>query len=206
MSNKTVLITLAKPNPEEAETFHGYVEASTKLAIDAGGEVSSRFGVRPIHGDAPAAVFGLATFPSPESITEMFASADYQALIPAREKSIECVNAYIVADSPITELADPAGDAVYLVTVAAPNPNAGEDLAAYQQAVGPLSAKHGAKPVAQFPLAGHPVGETPAAFVAVAEFPSADAIDAFFADDDYVAITDTRDRALSSLNLYVTTS
>lgn len=203
MSNSTLLITLAKPIPEEMETFQGYVGSSTELAIEAGAEVSSRFGVDHIHGDAPAVVFGLATFPSPESITTMFDSEAYQALIPARDKSIESVNAYIVAETSITELADPNG--VYLVTVAAPNPEAMDDLAAYQQAVGPLSAKHGAAPVANYPVSGHPVGSTPAAFVAVTEFPSAEAVEAFFADPDYQAVVPVRDRALASLDLYVTT-
>lgn len=43
MSNNTLLITLAQPDPDQTETFHGYVGASTDLAIEAGGEVSSRF-------------------------------------------------------------------------------------------------------------------------------------------------------------------
>ncbi|MBN4047476.1 DUF1330 domain-containing protein [Acidimicrobiaceae bacterium AH-315-P05] len=35
------------------------------------------------------------------------------------------------------------------------------------------------------------------------EFPSADAVEAFFQDDAYQAVVDVRDRALRSLNLYV---
>ncbi|MEM7091753.1 MAG: DUF1330 domain-containing protein [Actinomycetota bacterium] len=201
-TNSTLLITLAKPNSEEVEVFHGYVAGSTELAIAAGAEVSSRFAVEHIHGDAPAVVFGLATFPSVEAITTMFDSPSYQDLVPARDKSIECVNAYIVDDTEVTELAEP--DGVYLVTVAAPNPQAMEDLAAYQQVVGPISAKHGAQPIANLPIAGHPVGQTPAAFVAIARFPSADAVQAFLNDPDYAPIIPTRDRALASLNLYVT--
>ena len=200
-TNTALLITLAKPVPDEAETFHGYVEASTHLALDAGGVVSSRVGVDHVHGDAPAVVFGLATFPDVDAITEMFAAQPYQDLIPARERSIESVNAYAVADTPIAELPD--HDGVLLVTVAAPNPEAMDDLAAYQQVAGPVSARHGAQPVAQLPVAAHPVGSTPAAFVAIAAFPSRDAVDAFFADPDYLEAIPLRDRALSSLNLYV---
>ena len=202
MQNPTLLVTLAQPNPDEVATFQDYVGASTELAVEAGAEVSSRFGVRHIHGDAPASVFGLATFPSAEVINAMFEADSYQTLVPARDKSIDCVNAYIVDQTPVSALADP--DGVYLVTVAAPNPEAMEDLAAYQQAAGPLSAKHVATPIANLAIAGHPVGETPAAFIAIAAFPSAEAIDDFFADPDYQPIIGARDRALPTLNLYVT--
>ena len=200
-TNTALLITLAKPVPEEAETFHGYVEGSTQLALDAGAVVSSRIGVEHVHGDAPAVVFGLATFPTVDAITDMFASASYQELVPARDKSIESVNAYAVADTPIAEL--PEYDGVLLITVAAPNPEAMEDLAAYQQVAGPVSARHGAQPLVQLPIAAHPVGHTPAAFVGIAVFPSRDAIESFFADPDYVQAIPLRDRALRSLELYV---
>ncbi len=203
MTNKSLLITFAQPNPEEIETFQFYVKASTELAIGAGGEVSSRFGVRPVLGDAPAAVFGLATFPDAAAINDMFESDEYQALIPAREASLDAVNAYVVDEPSLLELPELEGDAVYLVTAAAPNPDNTDDLATYQQAAGPLAAKHGAQPVAQLPLASHPVGDTPAAFVAVARFPSSEAVDTFFQDDDYLAIVDVRDRSMSAFNVYV---
>ena len=201
-TNTTLLVTLAQPNPDEVETFHGYVGASTELALEAGGVVSSRFGVEHIEGDAPAVVFGLATFPSEEAITTMFDAPSYQELIPARDKSIDCVNAYIVDATPITDLADP--DGVYLITVAAPDPEHMEDLGAYQKVAGPMSAKHGAIPVTNLPITGHPVGSTPAAFIGIAQFPSADAVRDFLNDPEYTPIIPTRDRALRSLNLYVT--
>ncbi|MGI9615866.1 MAG: DUF1330 domain-containing protein [Acidimicrobiales bacterium] len=202
MSNNTLLITLAQPKPSETETFHSYVGASTELALEAGGEVSSRFGVRQLIGDTPAAIFGFATFPSAEAITTMFDSPAYQALVPSREQSIDAVNAYIVDETPITELADPPG--AYLVVVAAPNPEAMEDLQAYQAGSGPIFAKHGGKPAAQLPVSDRPVGDTPAAFVAVLEFPSAEAAEAVFEDPDYQPLIEVRDRGLAALNVYVT--
>ena len=203
-SNTTLLVTLAQPDPDEVERFHGYVGASTELALVAGAEVSSRFPVRSVIGDAPAAVFGLATFPSADAITTMFDGDAYRALVPDRDKSLVSVNAYIVDDTPVTELPDPAG--AYLVVVAAPNPEAMPDLQAYQQASGPLFAKYGARPVAQLPVSGRPVGDTPAAFIAVLEFDSeADAI-AVFDDPEYQEIVPLRDRGMASLNVYVTTT
>ena len=204
MTNSSLLITLAKPNPAESETFQSYVQASTALAIAAGGEVSSRFGVHHLHGDAPAVVFGLAIFPNPTAILDMFDSEGYQELVPAREAGIDTVNAYVVDETSVRELDEPEGDAVYLITVAAPNPDTIDDLATYQQAAGPLAAKHGSQPIAQLPVGGHPVGSTPAAFIAIARFPSSEAVAGFFGDDDYLAVVDVRDRALDSLNLYVT--
>lgn len=201
-TNTTLLVTLAKPNLEEIETFQGYVEASTDLALAAGGVVSSRFSVDHLEGDAPAVVFGLASFPSAQAITTMFDSPTYQDLIPARDKSIESVNAYIIDDTPITELDAP--DGVYLITVAAPDPEAMTDLAEYQKVAGPMAAKHGAVPVTNLPVTGRPVGETPAGFIGIVRFPSADDVQAFLDDPEYTPIIPTRDRALRSLNLYVT--
>lgn len=205
MTTRALLVTLAQPNPDQLDTFRSYVESSTRLATDVGGEVSSRFPVRHLHGDAPATIFGLATFPDATVIDEMFRGPDYQALVPDRDKGIDGVNAYTVERPPLTELDDPTGGAVYLVVIAAPDPVAADDLAAYQQASGPVFAKHGATPVAQLPIAGHPIGDTPAVFISVLAFPSADAVDAVFADPAYLAVVGLRDRALPSLNLYVTT-
>lgn len=206
MTNDSLLVTFAQPNPEEIETFQSYVHASTVLAIEAGGEVSSRFGVRHLHGDAPAAVFGFATFPDSSVVTDMFESDEYQALVPAREASLESVNAYVIGEPALTALPELEDGAVYLVTVAAPNPDNPADLATYQHAAGPLAAKHGGRPVTQLAVAGQPVGHTPAAFVAIAQFPSSEAVSNFFDDEDYLAVVDARDRALRSLNLYVTTN
>ena len=203
MSNNTLLVTLARPKPDQAETFHGYVGASTELAIEAGGEVSSRFGVRQLIGATPATIFGFATFPSGDAITTMFDSPDYQELVPAREQSIAAVNAYIIDDTPVTELANP--DGAYLVVVAAPNPDAQADLQAYQAGSGPIFARHGGRPTAQLPVSGQPIGNTSAAFVAVLEFPSTDAAEAVFEDPDYQALVPARDRGLAVLNVYVTT-
>ncbi len=199
MTNNSLLITLAQPNPDHLDTFGSYVGASTELALDVGGEVSSRFQIRQLVGDDAASVFGFATV-----INDMFRSPRYQVLVPDREKSIDQVNAYIVDDPAITALDDPADGGAYMIVVAAPNADAPDDLATYQQTAGPLFAKHGATPVTQLPIAGHPIGETPAGFVSILEFPSAESAEALFADPAYAAIVDVRDRALSSLNVYLT--
>ena len=200
--NTTLLITLAQPASEEVERFQSYVGASTELAVAAGAEVGNRFAVRSVIGDVPAAVFGFASFPSAESITTMFDGDAYQALIPDRDKSLEAVNAYIVDNPPAMGLPDT--DGAYLVVVAAPNPEAMADLQAYQTGSAPLFAKYGARPVANFPVAGRPVGDTPAAFIAVLEFDSAESAVAVFDDPDYQAIVPQRDSGLASLNVYVT--
>ena len=199
----TLLVTFAQPVPEEMERFQAYVGTATELSVEAGAVPTSRFGVRPIIGDVPAAVFGFATFPDAATVDAVFESDAYQAIVPDRDKSLAAVNAYTVDDSPISDLPDPSG--VYLVIAAAPNPDNMADLQAYQAGSGPIFAKHGARPVAQLPITGHPVGDTPAAFIAVLEFDSAEAIDAVFADPDYQELLPARERGLASLNAYVTT-
>ena len=203
MANNTLLITFAQPDPGELETFDDYVGASTQLALDVGGEVSSRFAVKHLHGDAPASVFGFATFPSAQVVNDMFDGPDYRELVPGRNASVESVNAYIVDEPPLTELNPPTGGGAYLVVAGAPDPDAADDLTVYRQTSGPIFAKHGAKPLAQLGVSGHPVGETPADFVSILEFPSADAVDAVLADPAYAAVVGVRGRALPSLNLYL---
>lgn len=200
--NTTTLITFAQPIPEEMERFQGYVGTATELSLQAGAEVGNRFPVRSVIGDVPAAIFGFASFPSAEAISTLFAGDAYQAIVPDRDKSLAAVNAYTIENAPVVDLPDPNG--AYLVIAAAPNPEAMEDLQAYQAASGPLFAKHGARPVAQFPVTDQPVGHTPAAFVAVLEFDSAEAAVAVFDDPDYQAIVPQRDRGLAALNVYVT--
>ena len=201
--NTTLVVTFAQPIPEEMERFQSYVGTATELSVAAGAVPTSRFGVRPIIGDVPAAVFGFATFPSAQTVEDVFASDDYQAIVPDRDASLAAVNAYIVDDAPVGDLPEP--DGVYFVVAAAPNPDAMEDLQAYQAGSGPIFAKHGARPVVQLPVSGHPVGDTPAAFIAVMAFDSADAVEAVFADPEYQALVPSRDRGLASLNAYVTT-
>lgn len=201
--NNTLVVTFAQPNPEEMERFQRYVGTATELSVAAGAVPTSRFGVRLIIGDVPAAVFGFATFPSTQSVNDVFDSDEYQAIVPDREKSLDAVNAYIVDDAPIGDL--PAPDGVYLVIAAAPNPEHVADLQAYQAGSGPIFAKHGARPVVQLPVTGQPVGDTPAAFIAVLEFDSAEAVDAVFADPDYEELVPARERGLAALNVYVTT-
>jgi uncharacterized protein (DUF1330 family) len=202
MTNSALVLTFVQPKPSEIDAFHGYVGAATELAREAGGAPSSRFGVRSVLGDAPAAVFGLATFPTAEAATTMFESDAYKALVPARDGSVQSLNAYVVDAAPVSSLPDP--DGVYMVVVGAPNPEAKEDLEAYQRVATQLVGKHGGKPVVKMPIASQVAGKTPAAFMAVAQFPSADAVEAFFNDADYKPIIETRNRALPTLNVYVT--
>lgn len=202
MSNNALVLTLVQPKPTAIEAFHGYVGAATALAAEAGGAPSSRFSVRPVLGDAPAVIFGLAIFPTAEAATSMFASDAYQALVEQRDGSVDSLNAYVVDAAPLDALPEPEG--VYMFVLAAPNPDAMPDVAAYQKVAGQVMEKHGGKAVAKMPIGGRVAGSTPAAFLAVAEFPSADAVDAFFADPDYRPVVPTRDRAFAALNVYVT--
>ena len=201
--NTTLVVTFAQPNPEEIERFQRYVATATELSVEAGAVPTARFGVRSIIGDVPASVFGFASFPSVQSVHDVFDSDAYQAIVADRDKALEAVNAYIVEDAPLTDLPEP--DGVYLVIAAAPNPEHMADLQAYQAGSGPIFAKHGARPVTQLPVTAQPVGDTPAAFVAVLEFDSAEAVEAVFADPDYQELVPARDRGLAALNVYVTT-
>ena len=92
---------------------------------------------------------------------------------------------------------------VLLLILALPSPDDKEALQQYQQGAGPLSAKHGGKVLGKIAIAENFVGENPAAFLSIAEFPSDQAIKDFFNDEAYQSLIPLREKALSSLNLYL---
>ncbi len=200
-TEKALLITLAAPNPAEMKAMGKYSQASGALAQQYDAKIIARFGVKEqIFGDIPAAIIGVAEFPSTEAIKELFGSLDYQKLIPLRDKALNAMNLYI--SPPDQSLASiEGGERSLLITLAAP-----VDMGAlqqYQQGAGPLFAKHGGKGVAKISIAENFIGDTPAAFLSIAEFPSDQAIKDFFNDQAYQALIPLRDKALGSLNLYL---
>ena len=198
----TLFVTLAQPRAGEVERYWRYAEAATELFRAAGATPSAPLHLRHLVGDKPASVLSAAMCPDPAVIGAVLQGADYQALVPDREASLEWVDAYLVADPPITELPQPEG--VFAVIVGVPNPDAPDDLQAYLSGAGPLYGKYGAQPVAQLMVTGRPVREPQGEFISLAGFESADAVEGLFSDPDYQALDGFRDRGLSSLDVYVT--
>lgn len=201
MNNQVVLVTLVLPNPQEQKAMGYYAKESGQLGQQYGATIVARFAVHEqLHGKRPTAIVGIATFPDINSIKDMFASDEYQALIPYREKALKAVNLYI--SQPIGSVnikIDP--EKSYLLTMAVPANK--EALGQYQQSVGPIAGQYDARPLANIAIAETFLGDSPAAFLSIAEFTDAEAIKDFFNDDAYQPLIPLRDEALSDLNLYI---
>ena len=62
------MIFIAVPNPAEQEALAHYGQESQRLADEAGAVQLVRYGVKEqIHGDEPAAIIGVAEFPSEQA-------------------------------------------------------------------------------------------------------------------------------------------
>lgn len=98
VNETAILITVAAPNPAEMETLGQYAKESFDIANRYGANILSRYtSIEQIHGEAPAAIIGLAEFPSAETIKEMFDSKEYKALLPMRDKALTSLNLYIAS-------------------------------------------------------------------------------------------------------------
>lgn len=95
-------------------------------------------------------------------------------------------------------------DAVLLFTFAAPNPAEPESLGIYAKRSLELAGSIGANPMVRGPVLAHPVGETPAGIVGIAQFSSAAAVDDLFdRNPEYRALVPHRKKAFTALNVYL---
>ncbi len=202
MTTNVLLVTSAVPNPNGQEALAEYGKGSGALIGQSGGKPVARFTVtEQLYGDTPAAFISIAEFPSGEVARDFFNSAEYQALVPARDQALSSVNIYFSQPGLSAENIGGSGKSI-LIIVAAPNPNEKEALGQYQQGAGPLFGKYGGKPVANISIAEQFHGDSPAAFVSIIEFPNDEAVKGVFGDEEYQKLIPLRDKALSSLNLY----
>ena len=202
-AEKAMLLTLVIPNPSEKESMGIYGKESGKLTAQSGAQLLGRFNVvEQLHGDFPATVVGIAEFPSAKAIKDMFDSEAYQQLVPTRNKAVNALALYISRpDQTFNSSID--SEKAFLVTLALPNPNEQEALDEYRTGTRPIASKYGAKPLGIIGIAENFHGDMPAAFLGVTEFPDADAIKGFFNDEAYRKLAPSRDKGMSSLNLYL---
>ena len=95
MSESCTLIATAVPNPENAEDMKTYVEKANPLFEALGGSAANRMKVSEvINGDGMAIVL-VQDFPDREKLLAMFASDEYKALIPNRDRAFKSMNIWI---------------------------------------------------------------------------------------------------------------
>ena len=95
MTDACTLIATAIPNPENMGEMKSYLENSGPLLSSLNGGSPNRMKVSEvIAGDATGLVMTM-DFPSEEALSAFFASEDYQALIPGRDRGFKSINIWI---------------------------------------------------------------------------------------------------------------
>ena len=92
MSEKATLVVTAIPNPNEMESVQAYLQGVMPVLQGAGGKLVKRLKVGKTINGKPSGMVLVMDFDSNEAITTLFASDEYEALIPARDKGFAEMN------------------------------------------------------------------------------------------------------------------
>ena len=90
--DKTTLVVTAVPNPNEMASVQEYLHGVLPLLMGAGGKPVKRLKVDEVINGNPSGMVLVMDFDSPDAITGMFASEDYAALVPMRERGFSEMN------------------------------------------------------------------------------------------------------------------
>jgi uncharacterized protein (DUF1330 family) len=92
MNEKATLVVTAVPNPDEMESVQAYLQGVMPILQGAGGKLVKRLKVGQVINGKPSGMVLVMDFDSDKAITNLFASDDYAALIPARDKGFAEMN------------------------------------------------------------------------------------------------------------------
>lgn len=92
MTEKTTLVITATPNPEEMASVQEYLQGVLPLLKGSGGDLIKRVKVGKVIKGNPSGMVLVMDFDSAESITSMFESEEYAALVPARDRGFAEMN------------------------------------------------------------------------------------------------------------------
>jgi uncharacterized protein (DUF1330 family) len=92
MSEPAILVVTAAPNPNEMESMQEYLKGVMPLLTAAGGALVKRLKITDVIGGQRG--YGMVLvmdFASKEKALAMFASKEYEALIPVRDKGFSSI-------------------------------------------------------------------------------------------------------------------
>jgi uncharacterized protein (DUF1330 family) len=92
MNEKTTLVVTAVPNSNEMGSVQEYLKGVLPLLMGAGGKPVKRLKVNEVIHGKPSGMVLVMDFESTDAITNMFASDDYAALVPMRDKGFSEMN------------------------------------------------------------------------------------------------------------------
>ena len=89
---KATLVVTAVPNPNEMASVQEYLHGVLPLLMGAGGTPVKRLKVDEVINGKPSGMVLVMDFDSPDAVTNMFASPDYAALLPVRDRGFTEMN------------------------------------------------------------------------------------------------------------------
>ena len=98
MHDKTTLIVTAIPNPNEMASVQEYLKGVLPLLMGAGGKLVKRLKVNKVIRGNPIGMVLVMDFDSAETISAVFESDDYAALIPVRDRGFSEMNILLTSE------------------------------------------------------------------------------------------------------------
>lgn len=96
MSEKTVMVVNATPNPNEQEAYEYYASKVGPIFKKHGGIPYKKFKVlETIIGNENTQIVAVMEFPDKDAIINAFASEDYKILLPYRNKALSNLSVFI---------------------------------------------------------------------------------------------------------------
>ena len=92
---EATLVVTGVPNPADMESMQAYLQGVMPLLQGAGGKLVKRLKVGETLNGAKTGMVLVMDFDSAKAVSELFASDDYQALLPARDKGFKEMNIHI---------------------------------------------------------------------------------------------------------------
>lgn len=92
MSEKATLVVTAIPFPNEMASVQSYLKDVMPILTGVGGKLVKRLKVSDVIMGNPSGMVLIMDFDSDKTVTEVFESDAYKALIPARDKGFAQMN------------------------------------------------------------------------------------------------------------------
>lgn len=90
-----------------------------------------------------------------------------------------------------------------LIITAIPNPKNMDGVQSYLKKAGPFAPKYGGVFISRYKTLNHLVGENGAELMSIFEFPDVQSIENMMNDDEYIKLTEIREKAFTKLNMRV---
>ena len=93
MSENVSLVVTATPNPDETQATQDYLQQALPMLLSAGGEILFRGKVtETLVGPSDYAAAMVMQFPSADAARSVFASDEYAAIVPLRERGFKAMS------------------------------------------------------------------------------------------------------------------